>query len=53
VTITDDSLSWSEGDALQLAGPRAAIGIQFFSPMRTEPLGSASTAYWVKGDGPG
>ncbi len=53
MTITDDSLSWSEGDALQLAGPRAAIGIQFFSPMRTEPLGYASTAYWVKGDGPG
>jgi hypothetical protein len=50
ITVTDDHMSWSEGDALSLSGARPAIGIQFFSPMRTEPLGYASTVYWLKGE---
>jgi len=49
LTITDDRVSWSEGDALQLSGPRAATGVQFFSPMRDEPLLYASQVYWVEG----
>ncbi len=49
LTITDDHMSWSEGDPLQLQGARTAIGVQFFSPMRTEPLGYASQMYWMKG----
>lgn len=50
IAVTDDHMTWSEGDALSLSGLRPAIGIQFFSPMRTEPLGYASTVYWLKGE---
>jgi hypothetical protein len=49
LTITDDEMVWNEGDALSLSGPRPAIGVQFFAPMRDEPLGYVSQVYWVKG----
>lgn len=49
LTITDDEMAWIEGDAVSLSGRRPAIGVQFFSPMRDEPLGYASQVYWVKG----
>jgi hypothetical protein len=49
LTLTDDHVSWAEGDALELSGPRAAHGVQFFAPARTEPLGYASQCYWVTG----
>jgi hypothetical protein len=49
VTITDESIAWAEGDALQVSGSRPAIGVQFFAPARTEPLGYASQYYWVTG----
>lgn len=49
LTITDEELSWTEGDALSLAGTRPAVGVQFFAPSRTEPLAYASQAYWVTG----
>lgn len=49
LTITDDHMEWSEGAALNLSGDCPCIGVQFFSPMRTEPLGYASQVFWLKG----
>jgi len=49
LTITDDHVSWSEGEAIQLSGARSAHGVQFFAPARSEPLGYASQSYWVTG----
>jgi hypothetical protein len=49
LTITDDQMTWAEGDALNLSGFRPTLGVQFFAPMRDEPLAYASTAYWLKG----
>lgn len=49
LTITDDFLAWTEGDVLQLSGPRPAIGVQFFAPMREDPLAYVSQPYWVTG----
>ncbi|CAA0105935.1 Uncharacterised protein [Mycolicibacterium vanbaalenii] len=49
LTITDDVLTWSEGDALDLSGTRPAYGVQFYAPMRDEPLAYASQPYWVTG----
>jgi hypothetical protein len=42
-------MTWTEGDAFSLSGSRPAFGVQFFSPMREEPLGYVSQAYWLKG----
>jgi hypothetical protein len=49
LTITDDHMAWTEGDALNMSGSRPTLGVQFFAPMRNEPLAYASTAYWLKG----
>ncbi len=49
LTITDDHLNWSEGDAFEISGACSAHGVQFFAPARTEPLGYISQAYWVTG----
>lgn len=49
LTITDEELSWTEGDALNLSGPRPTVGVQFFAPMRNEPLAYASQPYWLTG----
>ncbi len=47
--LTDDNVSWSEGDALSLTGGRAASGVSFYAPMRDEPLMYMSQPYWVTG----
>lgn len=49
ITIDNASLDWQEGDLLSLRGPLVAQGMQFFAPMRDEPLMYASQPYWVKG----
>lgn len=49
ITIDDRSFAWSEGNLLALKGTPTGSGVQFYSPMRTEPFLYASQAYWVKG----
>lgn len=49
LTITDDHMSWKEGDVLDLSGPRPTCGVQFFAPMHDDPLAYASQSYWLSG----
>ena len=49
LTIDDHSMNWSEGELLNLTGSVTGSGVQFYSPMRTEPLLYGSQAFWVKG----
>ena len=47
--LEGDKLLWSEGDLLQLEGSLIGPGVQFYAPMRDEPLFYTTHAYWVNG----
>jgi hypothetical protein len=46
---TGDAVSYSEGDILDLAGPRAGLGVQFYVASRSNPMLYTSTCHWVSG----
>jgi hypothetical protein len=47
---TGELLDYSEGDILNLSGPRAGLGVQFFAASREHPLLYTSTCYWMEGE---
>lgn len=44
-----ESVSYSEGDILTLAGPSAGLGIQVFSASRSNPMLYTIICHWVSG----
>ncbi|WP_019873696.1 hypothetical protein [Sporichthya polymorpha] len=46
---TGDAISYSEGDILDLSGPRAGLGVQFYVASRANPMLYTSTCHWVSG----
>lgn len=49
LAIDDQTMSWGEGELLSLEGRLQASPVQFFAPMRDEPLLYTSSPYWMKG----
>lgn len=47
--IDNDTMTWKEGDLLDLKGTIRAKGMQYFAPMRDEPLIYLSVPYWMEG----
>ena len=46
---TGDTIAYSEGDILDLEGPRAGLGVQFYVASRNNPMLYTSTCHWVSG----
>jgi hypothetical protein len=49
ITLTDDELSYSEGNLLSVSGSHAGAALAFYVTMRDEPLYYASMPFWVRG----
>ena len=49
LVMTDDDITYSEGELLELTGPCLGPGFQYYMPMRDEPLFYTTHAYWVRG----
>ncbi len=44
-----DAIAYGEGDILDLNGPRAGLGVQFYVASRDKPMLYTSTCHWVEG----
>jgi len=46
---TGERIAYNEGDILDLAGPSAGLGVQFYAASRSHPMLYGSTCHWVTG----
>jgi hypothetical protein len=48
--LRDDRMEYSEGNLIDLAGPSAGLGMQFYNANPECPLFYSSLAYWLEGE---
>jgi hypothetical protein len=48
--LRNDTMEYSEGDLIDLAGPSAGLGMQFYDSRPEAPLFYSSLCYWLKGE---
>ncbi len=49
IELTDDTLTWNEGELFELQGRVLGPGFQYYMPMRTSPLFYTTQGYWMTG----